>query len=898
MRMRIGCFLSAAVLCLLVSGMKWDGGEAAKAAVIRVSPANVQASIDNLPESTPDSAKPRSLQAIMADSATYAGDDDDEDVIEFAPGTYDDIGELLVTRPLTLRKDPGAEGDAVITGELLIQIRSGEVKVEDLTFRNLELGDVTILRDGEKGYGTPPQQRTGPDVVYCGDVTVQSFLLDRKTKVSAWQARNSCSSNPGSCPSCPSDGSLPDCGHDYRSYTGQLHETELKKHLDSSSADRFEFFPDTFVSNRETGIPMHYTEDTGTAGRYSSGVWDLSSNSGISHQDTVRDSLGHILINPRWNPSDGGASCPASEAFTGIEITRNSFDGTEVRAIHSLTSGDRIFRRRDGATDCTVDIKIIGNTFRNIGVADYAYLTARDENGVPRTDSAGNPVFVMDEQGNRIPRNNEDEYAIGLWDVYRKVTISDNRIEGVSLEPLWIHNLVGSAEVTVSNNLVRGFTAGGNRVGNILIQIGGALEDSRITVSGNRVFRSDGNPDYNIVYYESFLGRAKWCAHADDLAVITDATTIAELDRVLQPTIWQSYMPRFPYPPLDNDDNVVDADDGTTEGPPLPTPVRLAELAAESYTVGTPTLKSGDIMIGDYDIVRYRNCFRKRMIYIGGHEDAKVSVVDNDIGYGEGAATFDNAIDLDGIGGFEAFSGNNIDNYVKNLVGGTFAGSLATRGNYIGSRPRVSRSVTLNRTGELSEPAAREQGTVGPRAGMTADSPPMVPRIRSAAVSPSGRNMIVLTYGTALDGESEPTAGAFTVRYRIEEGRTGIIGVDDVEVDGSTVILTLEKEIPSGASGLTVVYSSEAAGDSAVRSTLGGLDARDDEAVVRDGDGSSTDGGGMMPADPGEGTSPKGDGGCVLASSGSGGAGLGVLLFLTVAVSFAFMTAGRKRGNV
>ena len=881
MHMRIGCFLSAAVFCLLVSGMKWDGGEAARAAVIKVTPANVQANIDKLPESTADSDKPRSLQAIMADSATYAGDDDDEDVIEFAPGTYDDIGELLVTRPLTLRKDPAAEGDAVITGELLIQIRSRDVKVEDLTFRDLEIGDVTILRDGERGHGTPPWQRTGPVVTYLGDVTVQSFLLDRKAKVAAWKAGG----GTGSCPE-----NLPDCAHDYRSYTGQLHETELTKHLDSSSAARFEFYPPTLITNKETGIPMEYS--SGNNSRFDTGTdkWDFNGRS--TDQPWVRNSLGHILINPRWNPSDGASACPASEAFTGLEITRNSFDGTEVRAIHSLTSGDWIFRKRDGATDCTVDIKIVGNTFRNIGVADYVYLKARDENGVPRTDSSGNPVFIMDENGNRIPDNNEDEYAIGLWDVYRKVTISDNRIEGVSLEPLWIHNLVGSAEVTVSNNLVRGFTAGGNRVGNILIQIGGALEDSRITVSGNRVFRSDSNPDYNVVYYSSFFSRAKWCAHPDDLATITDATTIAQLDRVLQPTIWQSYIPRFPYPPLDGGGNVVDADEGDTEGPPLPTPVRLTELVAESSTVGTLTLKSDDIVIGDYDIVRYRNCFRKRMIYIGGHEDAKVSVVDNDIGYGDGAATFDNAIDLDGIGGFEAFSGNNIDNYVKNLIGGTFAGSLATSGNYIGLRPRVSRSssITLDRTGELSEPVVREQRTVGPRAGMTAESPPVVPRIRSAAVSPSGRNMIVLTYGTALDGESEPTAGAFSVRYRMEDGRIRIIGVDDVEVDGSTVVLTLGEEIPSGASGLTVIYSSEDAGDSAVRSTLGGVNARDDEAVVSDSDGED-----MMPPGPGEETAPKGDGGgCVLASSGSGGAGLGVLLTVAV-MGLASFLSGRKR---
>ena len=884
MRMRIGCFLSAAVFCLLVSGMKWDGGEAAKAAVIRVSPANVQASIDKLPESTADSDKPRSLQAIMADSATYAGDDDDEDVIEFAPGTYDDVGELLVTRPLTLRKDPGAEGDAVITGELLIQIRSRDVKVEDLTFRDLEIGDVTILRDGERGHGTPPHHRAGPVVTYLGDTTQQSFLLDRKAKVAAWKAGG----GTGDCPE-----NLPDCAHDYSSYTGQLHETELAKHLDSSSAARFEFYPPTLITNKETGIPMEYS--SGNNSRFDTGAdrWDFNGKS--TDQPWVRNSLGHILINPRWNPSDGPAACPASEAFTGIEITRNSFGGTEVNAIHSLKGGDWIFRRRAGATDCTVDIRIVGNTFRNIGVADYAYLTARDENGVPRTDSAGNPVFIMDGDGNRIPYNNEDERAIHLHDVYRKVTISDNAIEGTSFGALSVNNPVAKAEITISNNLIREFTAGGNRVADALLYIGGAREDTEITISGNRLFISDSTPDYHVVHYESFLRRAKWCDNADDLAVITDATTIAELDRITQPAIWQSYIPMFPYPPLDGSNNVVDADEGTTEGPPVPTPVRLTELVTESSTVGTLTLKSADIRIGDFDIVRYRGCKRRMGIVLAGHKDAKISVVDNDLGYGDAAAPFDNAIELWGQGegapGFERFSGNNIDNYVKNLVSGGFSGSFATRGNYIGLRPRVSRSVTLDRTGELSEPVARERGTVGPRAGMTAESPPELPRIESASLT--ARNMIVVTYDADLDEESTPPDSAFTVRYQVEEGRFSNIGVSSVSVSGRMVTLTLASPIPSGASGLTVIYTAPG-GDAAVRSTLGNVEARDQSSPVATDDGGG--GGSVDPPAPQQPTR-SGDGGCVLASSGSGGTGLGMLLFLAAAVSFAFMTAGRKRGN-
>ena len=65
-----------------------------RAAVVKVTPANVQAAIDALPDGTPESSKPKSLQATVVDSATYVGD---EDALDFAPGTYDDIGEIVLT---------------------------------------------------------------------------------------------------------------------------------------------------------------------------------------------------------------------------------------------------------------------------------------------------------------------------------------------------------------------------------------------------------------------------------------------------------------------------------------------------------------------------------------------------------------------------------------------------------------------------------------------------------------------------------------------------------------------------------------------------------------------------------------------------------------------------------
>ena len=850
MYMRIGCFLSTAVFCLLVSGMKWDGGEVARAAVIKVTPANVQAAIDALPASTPESSKPKSLQAIVADSATYAGD---EDALDFAPGTYDDIGELVLRSPLTLRRDPSMEGDVVITGELLIHIRSKGVKVEDLTFRNLEIEKFTLL-----GRGESTSSRTGPIEVYLSEVTLPSFLLARKaaSKTATDADRN----------------------HNYSSYTGQLTSDELMKHIGTggvppsgtnpSGADSWRYRGIRVLSN-EKGFPM---DKQGRVASYSNEKWDIH----YSGQETIGDHAAHILINPRY--FGAGDSCPDSENFTGIEITRNVFDGTEMTAIRSLrpsdATGSEVPVPQGSKGNCFVEVDITGNTFRNIGIADYAFL--RDSDG----------DFITDGDGERIPDNYGDlsEYAIGLFNRVRKATISDNTIEGTTHTPIVIRDTPEGGRIAVRNNLIRPAPDEGARFPRFQeaqIEIRGTADDVKITIAGNRLLGSDDYYPYFIINFGDSSGgfrpAAGWC---QDPAVPSGAT-IAQLETLLQPRIWRSYVPGFPYP---------DGSGVSLSLPPEGSPVSLTGLLNE-YNGNTAQLKT-NIVISHWDVVRHKRCHPTARIEIRGQKG--VSVTNNDLGYGEeGSVNY--AITLWEFRGstdttLAEFSGNNVNYYTKGVIGsfGGNAATVAAKGNYLGTRPLLTRN--LNKDGVVTEPVARREGDIGPRSGMTAENPPVVPRIRSAAVSPSGRNMIVLTYGTALDGESEPAAGAFSVRYRIEDGRTRIIGVDDVEVDGSTVVLTLEGEIPSGASGLTVVYSSEDAGDSAVRSTLGGVNARDDEAVVSD-----SDGGGMMEPGPGEEPVSKGDGGgCVLASSGSGGVGLGVLLPVAVVGLVAFLS-GRKR---
>ena len=873
MSMRTGCFLIAAVFFLLVWGATRSGTGVARAAVIPVTPANVQSSIDGLPEDTPESSRPKSLQAIIEDAATYVGD---EDALEFAPGTYDDIGELVVARPLTLRKDPTADGDAVITGELLIQIRSGDVKIEGLTFRDIELGKVTVLREGEQGRWSSLR---GPLDVYFGDVTIQSFLLDRKAKVAAYVAGG------GDTSDCPE--AIPDCAHDYGSYTGQLHLTELQKHIDNR-VNNMVYFPETLISDKD-GYPMNRVGGV-TEWDSDAGKWDIQETS----QFWMRDGLGHILINPRWYPSGNNDACPASEALTGIEITRNSFDGTEVKAVFKVkddpNSDSSLFTQR--ADNCAVDVDIVGNTFRNIGVSDYAFLTARDANGLPRADSGGNLVFLADERGNRILRHGEEEYAIELADSIRKVSISDNVIEGrTTFGSIRLEDILEGGRVTISNNLTRTSAEGGAGDGSPLIiartASAGAGDDIEVMIRSNRIISSDSEDVSHLVaFYKDFRRRATWCG-ALDVHQITDGTSIQDLDRLLEPTIWQSYVPNFPYPPLNAGGEVVDADEGSPRGPSRGTPVRLRELTLDGDTVGSAALIP-NVVIGRFDIVRYRNCYAKTAIRVS--DQSGVSVVDNDIGYG-GTGFFTRAIDLLSSGTaprLEKFSGNNIDYYSRSLAGGPAGASLATAGNYTGLRPIIPSSVTVNREGELGEPIVRGEGDVGPRTGMTVDDPPLLPRITGASVSESDRKVIVVAYNAELDGDSIPSASAFRVRLQLSEGTYTYIAASGLGVSGTIVTLTLESGIPVDAGALTVIYTAPD-GAAAVRSEQGGLAARTQSSAVTDAAGPGPGTAGAPDASAG-----GGGGGCALASSETARGGLRMFAPLAMVMALLF---GLRKAN-
>ena len=830
MYIRVGCFSIATLFCLFVSGML-GGEEVARAAVVKVTPANVQAAIDALPDGTPESLKPKSLQAIVEDSATYVGD---EDALDFAPGTYDDIGELILKRPLTLRKDPSMEGDVVITGELLIHIRSKGVKVEDMTFRNLEIEKFTLL-----GRGESTSSRTGPIEVYLSEVTLPSFLLARKA--------------------ASKTATDPDRNHNYSSYTGQLTLQELEKHIGTGGVHPSGWlYTGIRVLSNEKGFPM---ARDGRVASYSGGKWHIHRG---PDQETIGGSAAHILINPRY--FGAAASCPDSENFAGIEITRNSFDGTEMTAILSLRSWDATGDVPQGSKgNCFVEVDITGNTFRNIGIADYAFLT----------DSDGN--FITDGDGKRIPDNYGDlsKYAIGLFSLVRKATISDNTIEGTTHNPIVIRDTPEGGRVAVRNNLIRPAPDEGARFPRFAetqIDIRGSADDVEITITGNRLLGSDDFYPYFISRFDLFRGRAGWCQDP----VVPGTATIAQLETLLQPRIWRSYVPDFPYPGGEQRRFFMPFEGGR--------PAELSDLLTGFS--GNNAQVQTDVVISNWDVVRHKRCHPTSRIEIRGQDG--VSIVGNDLGYvagddsGESYVSY--GITLWRFRGSDPtlaeFTGNNIDYFLKGAVeffGGNAETSLSTRGNYLG--PEALVPGTVNRVGELGEPVVREDA-IGPQE----KDPPTVPATGGAMISETG-TVIVLTYDEMLDDTSVPAVGAFTVMETDSEGLSGSIKVIDVSVSGMSVMLTLERS-PGSGNSVTVSYDPANAGSGTgrgpIRDIAGNvalaLTSRTVTAASMPPDSGPGPAGPMGPGEPQQPVTGGGDGGCALASGGSDGADLGVLL--------------------
>ena len=885
MYMRTGYFLIAAVFCFLVSGM-WDGGKDAGAAVISVTPANVKAAADRANANKAEGAADiDDIQDILAADATYVGD---EDILNFAPGEYEDAGELLITRAITLRKDPDADGKVMFKGKVLINIKTDDVTVQGLEFMDVTVPDaVTMTVDRD-------QNTAGDQPLIYGfpGKTIKEMLDEDGFDVDDQEL--------GSTYLDPRLG-----GRDNGAYNWvDLPFVMVARSATAANNGR--------VANRLTGAPIGGARNGNNA------------SPEYAIQDSVLAGRAKGVLGVIWVDSSAvAASCKMSTAdpsaelpqIKGVVITNNVFNGTETAGVRAGSMKSLLVR--DGALrSCRVQLDIIGNTFSNIG-GTGGFVKVRDEgtNLPDVTDANGNKIA---EPGNIAPAISVTSPA-GTSDA--KTRILSNTITGGLGDGIELRWTPLGQKVDIKNNLLINTPLDGITV----IGSGFAATDTTtdISVMGNKIVGTSNNRyltlyaftglvDLNTVFYGrqftstvslfsndpsvySFIkGSGNTGGCVGDAIPLGNSPANVEARRALveriKAELWRSPIPRtYDYAvKFPRGVKFLPAYSSEASDVFLPTGFRYHPYVASS---SPPANKiSGRSAV--YRIAA-DECFDLARIKV--YDQAGVSITGNDLGYNP-PDTPEKRFDVIDYGiviagattgmKLKALSGNNIDfatvNSIKN--GGA---SLSVAGNYFGPRePQFGGTGTVTGRDDASDsPLETMAGprdadinpdTAAPALATSGDDAPMV-----------DGTTLTLTFDENLDGESVPAESAFTVMADVpsRSGARREYSVDDVGVAGMKVTLTLGETVDPGTTGLTVTYTKPASNALADASgnEIAGFSNRVNVAST-------------PPPGPGPAAMPSSDdGGCALASSESEGAGLAVLLLAIF--GFAVGSGGRNKKN-
>ena len=450
----------------------------------------------------------------------------------------------------------------------------------------------------------------------------------------------------------------------------------------------------------------------------------------------------------------------------------------------------------------------------------------------------------------------------------------------------------------IRNNLLEAATTPGSRLLGSQLKVDTwdpetdpQADDVEVTIMNNRIIGTA--IPYSTYHYRDFK-RLLW--EEERLCYLyptLHAMPLARVEQLLEPRIWRSYVPDFPYPD----------EDGSSSGvgipmPPDRPPVPLVDLIKKKADGGVEPL-TDDIVIGGWDIVRFRDCSRGARISV--EHQRNVRIVGNDLGYvasseagtgrsrsvvadghgedSEGPGYMRFGVSLRGDGAkLREFSGNNIDYAgVRAVDVYDTEETVSAAGNFLGAGGRVSESVS--REGTLGVPIVRAAGeAVGPRPEMRV--PPTEPVLAGASVDGAA---LTLTFSEELDGSSAPVGTAFSVRGEKSGGRTPVYPVDRVGVNGVEVRLTLTRPIAPGTRGVTVSYTKPASGNV--------LSAADGDEEVASFSGQAVEVEAPVPSSgPGADSAGGGGDGCSLASAG--GAGVVSAAFMLLPLLFSLRRSG------
>ena len=597
------------------------------------------------------------------------------------------------------------------------------------------------------------------------------------------------------------------------------------------------------------------------------------------HDHRVLDSdAATVLVNTLYLE---GASCPVVDGkpdfdklIKNVGIRNNAFRNTYLYGVQ-LQAGYGV----TGAARCgSSDMVISGNTFAGIGF-----------NGP-----------YIDKRRNILGWDNL-ESAIKTEQPPNRMTVTDNVIDGTTYAGIILNKTYG--KTVVQNNEVKNVPAYGIRVR------GNKNKDSdyEVVVSNNKVSNTD-NERYSLKRYTLYKMH-----EAAPFKSANPGLTDKRVDEILKPEIWRvSPGANFAFRATGAPRQVSDFADTEYDGAGARVAVAASDIPQTNGPLGASepcgdgsTLERWDTGAVEanaqwcYSLVRFIDPALEAAIILAGVTAETIKVENNEIAgnsvgllicegsscslrtpYNPLGSSIGEAARVPTV-----ISRNNIatdnDISVVNAIEGADK-ELDLSGNYLGERPLVYGNVKSLRDVTLADQAFDLSSTTGPRPFANDRTPPS---LASAAVNEAG-TVITLTYSEDLDEDSDVAPGAFTVRKSIETGRWSLIGVDSVAVDGRTVTLTLASKIEAG-DAVTVTYDMPSGAADKVRDMAGnevaGVSARavTNNVGVTDGD---------PPPIIGDGNGRGGDGGCALASFGTGGADaafmLLALLFAGTALAF------------
>ena len=823
------------------------------------------------------------------------------------PNVYDDVGEILVTKngdnsetaapaveTITIRGMGSGDDMITFTGKVMFNVKTSNIVIRGFKFKDTEPPDTATI----KATFDATDREADKTVEYgLSGKTIAAFLAEVDDDWTAGDALTPANINT-------KQGILI---HDQTSFT-----------LSATGSNLRDLFWNDY---RYITVPSG--ENKGELSRASGGQITEQANVGrhiVGQALPVSSALN--AMGTVWIDSASTLACLSGGDLTNVQVRNNVFENTYLAGVKAGSHGwqGQYFLRSGyygtnnvliSGYECSAQVEIIGNTFMNVG-GNGPFLQRGDS---PLMDGNMNKIADIGNFEAAISFSQVGSAGTGAAAVSSK--IMHNTISGGTYDAITIGNTPANAKIEIKRNNIAASILNGIH---ILGPMGGAgvvVPTADITIEGNRIWGGSSNRFLTKVFWggdgysEGFelendpkyynptgnaehkrsafpnAGRSfktsvvRSCKDWDRSA--TGASNLLVLKNIM-PEVWKSNVPDFPFfssgapRSIINDAGVLQFN----EPDPSATPITGANAARAVSTLASQ------------DLIRYRadECYDLGRIRVVNQKG--VTIKNNDLGYQMDASGVslqlspDNGVVMMGTGVVpKSFEGNNIGFYKEFAVLSEAAFSAAK--NYLGAANwRVGSTITGadNNGGEPFETSDEREIGPDPDVAMPDEEDPELVESGDGApaVNESGTTL-TLTFNDMLDATSTPAVGAFDV----QAGPTALLPVSSVRISGSTVVLTLGAAARAGET-ITVTYTKPASNP--ITDDAGNELASFSRVAVTN---ASTATGGDPAPGPAPAPSPQAssdDGGCSLASTGSG-VDLGALVLLLGAVSFVF-GLGRK----